>query len=185
MVTVQFMPTPPSLIDRWILTTWQSNPWCFSGTDGSQLESWLPCRKDLSREGSSLAPFSEEKICRGGTGMRRPSQGVDKLIPRRWDIFNRDERHHLSPFDLQSSLFYPNWFLIVLMLHIILIIIIVLAIESLHSFSKYFHMIVTNLNHLQVGEHTVEELKDINNQLYKFALKNILKTWKYNFLISC
>ena len=28
----------------------------------------------------------------------------------------------------------------------------------------------------QVGEHTVEELKDINNQLYKFALKNILKT---------
>ena len=62
------------------------------------------------------------------------------------------------------------------MLHIILIIIIVLAIELLHSFSKYFHMIVTNLNHLQVGEHTVEELKDINNQLYKFALKNILKT---------
>ena len=28
----------------------------------------------------------------------------------------------------------------------------------------------------QVGEHTAEELKDINNQLYKFALKNILKT---------
>ena len=28
----------------------------------------------------------------------------------------------------------------------------------------------------EVGEHTVEELKDINNQLYKFALKNVLKS---------
>jgi len=28
----------------------------------------------------------------------------------------------------------------------------------------------------QGGEHTVEELKDINHQLYKFAVKNILKT---------
>ena len=94
VVTVQFMPTPSSLIDRWILVSrWQSNPWCSSsGTDGSQLESWLPCRKDLSREGSSLALFSEEKICRVGIGMRRLSQEVDKLILRRWHAFNKDER---------------------------------------------------------------------------------------------
>merc|ERR1712008_314148 len=54
-----------------------------TGTDGSQLESWWLCRRELSREGSSLAAFSDEKICREGTGMRRLFQEVDKLILKR------------------------------------------------------------------------------------------------------
>ena len=33
-----------------------------------------------------------------------------------------------------------------------------------------------NISFYQAGEHTVEELKEINQQLYKFALKNVLKS---------
>ena len=46
----------------------------------------------------------------------------------------------------------------------------------MHYLLKFLAYDVKYFNYLQVGEHTVEELKDINNQLYKFALKNILKT---------
>jgi len=95
VVTVQFMPTPPSLIDR---DRWQPARKLVALQKGSQQGGEFSC-SILRREDLQGRDWDEEAVSGGGQADTK-----------------------------------------------------------------------------EVGEHTVEELKDINNQLYKFALKNILKT---------